>query len=59
MKFRQGSCFVKDLKKDEVPEFMKKPNMLNIPKTTIKETMFVGLEDESLQKYKESLLGNL
>ncbi len=48
MKFRQGSCFVKDLKKDEVPEFMKNPTMLNIPKTTIKETMFVGLEDESL-----------
>lgn len=48
MKFRQGSCFVKDLKKDEVPDFMKNPTNLNIPKTTIKETMFVGLEDESL-----------
>ena len=28
-------------------------------KSSIKDALFAGLEDESLQKYKESLLGDL
>jgi len=28
-------------------------------KASIRDAMFAGLEDESLQKYKESLLGDL
>jgi hypothetical protein len=48
MKLRQGSCFVKDLKKEEMPDFLKN-NSLNTPKVTIKDAMFVAPEDEALQ----------
>lgn len=30
-----------------------------LPKQNISDMMYVGLEDESIQKYKEALLGNL
>ena len=56
----QASCHVKDLPPDEQPDSMSGPGY--VPQTfkaSIKDALFAGLEDESLQKYKESLLGEL
>jgi hypothetical protein len=50
---------VKDLNKDDVPDFIREGRTSMGPKTNIRDAFFVGLEDESIQKYKERLLGNL
>jgi hypothetical protein len=50
---------VKDLNKDDVPDFIREGRTSMGPKTNIRDVFFVGLEDESIQKYKERLLGNL
>ena len=56
----QGSCMIKDLKKDDLPDSIKHGNLLmDAPKTNIRDAMFVGLEDESLALYKQQLVGNL
>ena len=55
----QKSTYVKNLSKDELPDSMKNIDMSKIPKQNISDVMYTGLEDESIQKYKESLLGNL
>ena len=55
---KQGSTYVSNLAKDEVPDFIKNGQQ-NKERTNITDLMYVGIEDESLQTYKERLLGNL
>ena len=60
IKKKQFSCYVKDLPEDERPDFMFDPSYVPAEiKASIKDAIFAGLEDASLQKYKESLLGDL
>jgi hypothetical protein len=48
------------LPEDERPDFLSDPTYVpQAFKASIKDALFAGLEDESLQKYKESLLGDL
>lgn len=61
---RQQSCYAKDLNKDETPDFLK--NNLAAQNgggkersATINQLMFVVPADDSIQRYKESLLGDL
>ena len=69
---RQQSCFIKDLPKEEVPDFFKEgfDQKINCNRMTIKDIVFkVTLkdfilfvqdsEDESLTRYKQALLGDL
>ena len=60
IKKKQFSCYAKDLPEDERPDFMSDPTYVPAEfKASIKDALFAGLEDESLQRYKESLLGDL
>jgi hypothetical protein len=55
---RQGSCYVKDLKKDERPDFVTVDTRPD--EGTINKIMTAGdLADPDLLKYKERLLGNI
>lgn len=60
IKKKQFSCYAKDLPEDERPDYMSDPSYVPAEiKASIKDALFAGLEDESLQRYKESLLGDL
>ena len=58
VKARQGSCMVKDLGSDELSAFKAQANYVG-GRQSIRDISFVGLEDESIQAYKERLLGNI
>ncbi len=53
---RQQSCYAKDLSKEETPDFLKDVNTVTGTKQSITDIMYVSVEDESLLKYKLSLL---
>ena len=58
---KQGSVHASKLSKDDQPEFMKhlQGQQPVVEKQNITDIMYIGIEDESLQTYKERLLGNL
>ena len=57
---RQQSCYAKDLKAENTPEFLKNANKKDIPTGgTLTQVMYVDIEDEAMTKYKERLIGEL
>ncbi len=56
---RQQSCYAKDLRKEETPDFLLVGGKTEVQEGTITKLMYVGIEDEDLTLYKERLLGNL
>ena len=58
-KKRQMSCYVKDLKKDDIPESLREENRPKVRRMTCAQMIKKDKDDESLLKYKEKLLGNL
>lgn len=56
---RQHSCYVKDLRKEETPDFMLVRSQEAAQEGTITKVMYVDIEDEDLTLHKERLLGNL
>lgn len=56
---RQHSCYAKDLRKEETPDFLLVGGKTEVQEGTITKLMYVGIEDEDLTKYKERLLGDL
>jgi hypothetical protein len=47
------------LKKEDMPDSLNNMEKSTASRQNLCDMMYVGLEDEALQRYKESLLGNL
>ena len=57
-KIRQGSCFVKDLPKGEIPDFLK--DLDDRPRrASCVQMMNKDQDDDALKRYKDALLKNV
>ena len=57
---RQSYCLAKDLKKEDLPDFLKNQQANEVmPRMSIRDAVEFDAQDVELQAYKTKLLGNL